>query len=122
MLQRLKAGIVAAGIVAGLATAALPAAAQTYYTINGQPAPSDVQIYMAQNGLPAGDYWLDSQGYWGVMGNSQPLGNIYSGSYVSRYGSGEQGSNGWSHQDNMSGTWVGGDNNGCYYSGDWSNC
>jgi hypothetical protein len=122
MFQRLKGGIVAAGIVAGLATAALPAAAQTYYTINGQAAPSDVQIYMAQNGLPAGDYWLDAQGYWGVMGNPQPLGNIYSGTTVSRYGSGEQGSNGWSHYDNMSGTSVGGDNNGCYYSGDWSNC
>lgn len=22
----------------------------------------------------------------------------------------------------MSGTWVGGDNNGCYYASDWSNC
>ncbi len=29
---------------------------------------------------------------------------------------------GWSHYDNMSGTWVGGDNNGCYYASDWSNC
>jgi hypothetical protein len=55
---------------------------------------------MAQNGLPAGDYWLDTQGYWGVMGNWQPLGNINPGSTVSRYGSGEQGSNGWSHYDN----------------------
>ena len=120
-MQRLKARIVAATVAAGLASAA-PVAAQTYYTINGQPAPSDVEIYMAQNGLPAGDYWLDAQGYWGVMGNSQPLGNVYSGSTVSRYGSGEQGSNGWSHYDNMSGTWVGGDSNGCYYASDWSNC
>jgi hypothetical protein len=121
-MQRLKARIAAATIVAGLACVALPAAAQTYYSINGQVAPYDVQLYMAQNGLPAGDYWLDGQGYWGVMGNAQPLGNIYSGSTVSRYGSGEQGSNGWSHYDNMSGTWVGGDNNGCYYTSDWSNC
>jgi len=122
MPQRPKTRIAAATIVAGLACVALPAVAQSYYTINGQPAPYDVQIYMAQNGLPAGDYWLDGQGYWGVMGNSQPLGNIYSGSAVSRYGSGEQGSNGWSHYDNMSGTWVGGDSNGCYYASDWSNC
>ncbi|MGH6958971.1 MAG: hypothetical protein ACREE7_00655 [Dongiaceae bacterium] len=121
-MPRLKTRIAAATIAAGLACVALPAAAQTYYTINGQAAPYDVQLTMAQNGLPAGDYWLDAQGYWGVMGNAQALGNIYSGSYVSRYGSGEQGSNGWSHDDNMSGTWVGGDNNGCYYSGDWSNC
>ncbi|HZF33018.1 MAG TPA: hypothetical protein VE914_04395 [Candidatus Angelobacter sp.] len=121
-MPRLKTRIAAVAIAVGLAAIALPAAAQTYYTINGQAAPDDVQIYLAQNGLPAGNYWLDAQGYWGVMGNSQPLGNIYSGSYVSRNGSGEQGSNGWSHNDAMSGTWVGGDNNGCYYSGDWSNC
>ena len=68
-MQRLKARIAAATIAAGLACVALPAAAQTYYTINGQPAPYDVALYMAQNGLPAGDYWLDAQGYWGVMGN-----------------------------------------------------
>src|SRR5215475_427310 len=54
--------------------------------------------------------------------NAQPLGNVNSGTYFSRYGSGEQGSNGWSHYDSMSGTSVGGDSNGCYYAGDWSNC
>src|SRR5215470_662148 len=96
-MRQLKTRIAAATIAAGLACGGLPAAAQTYYTINGQAAPYDVQIYMAQNGLPAGNY-------------------------VSRYGSGEQGSNGWSHYDNMSGTSVGGDSNGCYYADDWSNC
>ena len=121
-MKMLKTGIAAATIAAGLALAALPATAQNYYTINGQIPSYDVQLYMAQNGLPAGDYWLDGQGYWGVMGDARPLGNIYSGSYVSRYGSGEQSSNGWSHYDNMSGTWVGGDSNGCYYTADWSNC
>jgi len=121
-LERLKYRIAAAAIAAGLASITLPAAAQTYYTISGQPAPSDVRLYMAQNGLPAGNYWLDAQGYRGVIGNSQPLGNLDAGSSVSRYGGGEQGSNGWSHYDNMSRMWVGGDNNGCYYSGDWSNC
>jgi hypothetical protein len=121
-MQTLKVRIAAATIAAGLASIALPAAAQSDYTVNGRPPSYDVAIYMALNGLPAGDYWLDTQGYWGVMGNWQPLGNINPGSTVSRYGSGEQGSNGWSHYDNMSGTWVGGDNNGCYYASDWSNC
>ncbi|MGE0118204.1 MAG: hypothetical protein AB7S71_03045 [Dongiaceae bacterium] len=109
-------------LVAGVALAALPSAAETYYTVNGQPAPADLQIYMAQNGLPPGHYWLDAQGYWGVMDDPNPRGNIYGGGYVSRYGSGEQGSNGWSHYDNTSGAWVGGDSNGCYYAGEWSNC
>ena len=27
-----------------------------------------------------GDYWLTNQGYWGVMGSNEPLGNIYAGS------------------------------------------
>jgi hypothetical protein len=121
-MWRLTNGIAAAAIAIGFAAASLPAAAETYYTINGQPAPYDVQVYMAQNGLPPGHYWLDSQGYWGVVGNATPLGNIYGGNYVSRYGSGEQGSNGWSHYDNMSGYGVGGDSNGCYYTPDWSNC
>jgi hypothetical protein len=121
-MRKLAHIIATAALAAGVALAALPAAAQTYYTINGQPAPYDVQLYMAQNGLPAGHYWLDAQGYWGAIGDPNPWGNIYSGSYVSRYGSGEQGSNGWSHYDNMSGTSVGGDSNGCYYSGEWSNC
>jgi len=114
--------VVAAVLAAGIALVALPAAAQTYYTVNGQPAPYDVQFYMARNGLPPGDYWLDGQGYWGVMGNPNPLGNIHGGSYASPNGSGEQGSNGWSHYDNLNDFSVGGDNNGCYYAGDWSNC
>lgn len=122
MPQRMMKSCIAGAIAAGLAFSVVPATAQDYYTINGQPAPYDVQIYMARNGLPPGNYWLDGQGYWGVMGNPQPVGNIYAGSSVSRYGSGEQGSNGWSHYDNMSGSWVGGDSNGCYYAGDWSNC
>jgi hypothetical protein len=82
-MQRLKVRIAAATIAAGLASIALPAAAQSYYTVNGRPPSYDVAIYMAQNGLPAGDYWLDTQGYWGVMGNWQPLGNINPGSTVS---------------------------------------
>jgi hypothetical protein len=118
-MRKLTLAISAAALAAGIA---LPAAAQTYYTINGQPAPYDVQLYMAQNGLPPGHYWLDERGYWGVWGNPNPVGNIYSGSYTSRYGSGEQGANGWSHYDNMYGFSVGGDSNGCIYADGWSNC
>jgi len=121
-MRRLTNSIGAVAIAAAIAFVTLPAAAETYYTINGQPASYDVQLYMAQNGLPPGHYWLDGQGYWGVMGDPNPYGNLYSGSYVSRYGSGEQGSNGWSHYDNMNGYSVGGDSNGCYYTPDWSNC
>lgn len=112
----------AAVLAVGIAVAALPAAAQTYYTVNGQPASYEVQLYMAQNGLPPGDYWLDGQGYWGAVGDPNPWGNIYGGSYVSRNGSGEQGSNGWSHYDNLNDFSVGGDGNGCYYADGWSNC
>jgi hypothetical protein len=112
-----------AAMAAAIAAAAMPAMAQdAAYTINNQPAPYDVAQYMAANGLPPGAYWLDVQGYWGMVGNVNPLGNIYSGSYFSRYGSGEQGSNGWSHYDSLSGMSVGGDSSGCYYAGDWSNC
>ena len=77
---------------------------------------------MASNGLQPGNYWLTEDGYWGVMGNSQPVGNIYSGTYFSGSGSGEQGSNGWSHTNNAADYWVGGDANGCVYTPDWSNC
>jgi len=64
-MQRLKTRIAAATVAAGLASITLPAAAQTYYTINGRPAPYDVQLYMAQNGLPAAAYWQDAQANWG---------------------------------------------------------
>ena len=37
VMQRLKVRIAAAAIAAGLASIALPAAAQSYYTVNGQP-------------------------------------------------------------------------------------
>jgi hypothetical protein len=121
-MRKLKTIAAAAAMTAAVAMAGLPAWAQITYTINGQPAPQDVAAIMIANGLPAGNYWLDAQGYWGLVGNPEPLGNIHSGSYASRYGSGEQGSNGWSHYDNLSGMSVGGDSNGCYYAGDWSNC
>lgn len=110
-----------AALATGLA-AALPAPAETWYTINGQPASYEAQQFMAANGLPPGHYWLDANGYWGVIGDPQPYGNLHEGSYVSRYGSGEQSSNGWSHYDNLNNFSVGGDANGCLYAGDWSNC
>jgi hypothetical protein len=76
-LERLAA---AGAVAVVLAFAAQPAAAQVYYTINGQPAPPNVAYYMASNGLPFGNYWLDQRsGYWGVVGNPNPVGNIYAG-------------------------------------------
>ena len=50
------------------------------------------------------------------------MGNIYAGSYIAGSGSGEQGSNGWSHMNNAADYWVGQDANGCVYTPDWSNC
>lgn len=99
-----------------------PAEAQVYYTINGQPASAQVQLYLAQNGLPPGHYWLNTQGYWGVVGNPNPLGNVYAGTSVGRGHSGEQARNGWVHRNDNAGTWVGGDANGCIYTPNWSNC
>ena len=58
--------------------AAQPATAQVLYTINGQPAPDNITLYMLSNGFPSGDYWYKN-GYWGVMtqfGPSRPMGYI----------------------------------------------
>jgi hypothetical protein len=118
-LKRLAFGAIMA---IGIAAVSVPSMADPYYTINGQTAPYEWQIYMASVGLPPGDYWLTQDGYWGVMGNSQPMGNIYAGNYIAGSGSGEQGSNGWSHMNNAADYWVGGDANGCVYTPDWSNC
>lgn len=121
-MRQLKSFMAVAAIAAGLAMATLPAAAQVYYTINGQPVTAEVQAYMAANGLPLGHYWLDDQGYWGMVGNPNPIGNIYAGSYAAGSGSGEQAPNGWTHYNPNAGYWVGGDANGCVYTPDWSNC
>lgn len=73
---------IAVGSVAMSVTAiAVPASAQ-YYTLNGQIPPLAVAQYMASNQLPSGDYWLNTQGDWGVVGNALPSGNIYTGSYT----------------------------------------
>lgn len=118
----------------GLAAAALPASAQAYYTINGQVPPPNIQMYMAANQLPPGHYWLDGNGYWGVMGNPAPLGNIYAGQqqggqqYVTPGGSGQVGPDGaWGHYTENptggGGFGVGGTGDGCIYTtSGWSNC
>jgi hypothetical protein len=64
------------GACLATAAAARPAAAQAYYTINGQLAPYDIAMNMAANGLPPGHYWLNAQGFWGVVGYPQPLGRV----------------------------------------------
>ena len=74
--------LAAFAVAAMLALAAKPAAAETFYTINGKPAQPYIASYMAAHGLPSGQYWLNQMtGYFGVIGNPDPLGNIY-GRYV----------------------------------------
>jgi hypothetical protein len=121
-MVNLKSLAFGAVMAIGIAAVGLPSLADPYYTINGATAPYEWQLYMASNGLTPGDYWLTQDGYWGVMGSSQPMGNIYAGSYIAGSGSGEQGSNGWSHMNNAADYWVGQDANGCVYTPDWSNC
>ncbi len=129
-----------------LLTSVVGASAQ-YYTINGVVPPPDVEVYLYQNGLPPGHYWLDNYGNWGVVGNPTPYGNIYGASnpttgayeyydsdgsynYGSRSGSGSVYSDGSSSHyidrsitpGNNGGFSVGQDSNGCIYAGDWSNC
>ena len=71
----------AAAVIAVCLWSIVPVAAQRlrYYTVNGQVAPDNVQVYLAQQGLPPGNYWLDyATGYWGRVGDPQPWGNLRS--------------------------------------------
>ncbi|MEL6217678.1 MAG: hypothetical protein AAFR79_04315 [Pseudomonadota bacterium] len=122
MLTRICLGV---ALAAGLG---ISAAAQSFYTINGQPADMATQAYLVGVGLTPGHYWLLPNGNWGVMGNTQPLGNIYAGT---THGSGVYGGSGetygngsWSYYSGDYGPsgGVGGDGNGCVYAGSWSNC
>ena len=121
-MKRLNTTIAALAIATALSPTIQPAAAASFYTVNGLPAPMDVQVFLYRNGFPPGDYWLNSQGDWGVVGDVNARGNIYGYAYATPHGSGERASNGWSHYDNTTGMGVGGDSNGCLYAGDWSNC
>ena len=81
--------------------------------------------------VPAGNYlvnyqngcWVNvSNGQGGCPGTNQQQ-QTTSSTYNSRYGSGEQYSNGdWSYYSNVAGGGVGGSNDGCIYAGSWSNC
>jgi hypothetical protein len=74
LLQRLLA---AALLTAAIAGAAAAAPMDLSYTINGQPVTPEVAQFLAQSGIPRGDYWLAAGGDWGAVGNPQPLGNIH---------------------------------------------
>lgn len=126
----MKKMIAAACAALFLGAATLPAQAQ-YYTINGQPAPQEVQVYMYNNGLPPGHYWLMQDGNWGTWdayGNPVHLGNVNaSGQYQSHQGSGAYGDGYWNHYtENPTGSGgfgVGGTPDGCIYTtSGWSNC
>ena len=120
---------------AGLAIAALPFADQAQAacgaTINGAPMTAE-QCTLAKQlygSVQPGHYWMDANGTWGLMGDPNPRGNIYSGTYQTRPGtyggSGERYGNGsWVHNQDplLGGGAVGGDGNGCYYTDGWSNC
>ena len=111
-----------------LATAAAGPAEAQNYTVNGQFVAPQVEAQMYAAGLPPGHYWYDpGTGNYGIMGNFTPLGNLNAGVYAAPNlygGSGQVNPDGsWSHfhEYGPSGG-VGGDGQGCYYAGDWSNC
>jgi hypothetical protein len=83
-LQRLLA---AALLTAAFAGAAAAAPGQRSYTINGQPVTPEVAQFLAESGIPRGDYWLAAGGDWGVVGNPQPIGNIYGSADFDDHGS-----------------------------------
>ena len=124
----------AAIFVAALGMLPKSALAQPFYTVNGVVASIEEATILSMYGLMPGHYWVDAYGNWGMVGDPLPRGNeSYSGSINYWVGdwrtgsgvfapSGERGSNGFSIYSPHSGSSVGGDNNGCYYVGDWSNC
>ncbi|MEZ5935675.1 MAG: hypothetical protein R3F54_27955 [Alphaproteobacteria bacterium] len=122
--------IAAAALLGSVATTATAHAACNA-TINGYPMTAEQCAFAIQKygSVQPGHYWMDSNGTWGLMGDSTPRGNIYSGSYQTRPGvyggSGERYDNGsWVHNQDplLGGGAVGGDGNGCYYTDGWSNC
>jgi hypothetical protein len=114
-------------MIVGLAAMSRPALAQVYYTVNGAPVDAATAQYMWSNGLPPGHYWLNGDGYWGVVGNPVPLGNIRGlgpTDYITPQGGGEITNDGsWSYRNDTFGSNLGYDSGtGCYYTDGWSNC
>jgi hypothetical protein len=100
LLQRLLA---AALLTAAIAGAAAAAPVHHSYTINGQPVTPEVAQFLAHSGIPHGDYWLGADGDWGVVGNPQPIGNIYGSEDPAGY---DRGSCDMLCPDGMSGCWC----------------
>ena len=135
----MKNQIVKMNLLAVLVSISVVAQAGDTVVINGYLlAPMEVQQLERQLGyrvLP-GNYAADFQtGCWvnieSGQGNCQSQDqaqsqsqNGSSGAYTSRWGSGEQYSNGsWSHYDSLTGNGgVGGTADGCVYAFGWSNC
>ena len=119
---------VMAGVAAALmALSVSPSANAQSYTVNGQYVGPQLEAQMMAAGLPAGHYWYDAaSGSYGLMGSTAVLGNVYAGAYANPGVMGSSGqiyNNGsWIHTSPLIDGSVGGDGQGCYYVGDWSNC
>jgi hypothetical protein len=86
LLPRLLAAVLLTAAIAGAAAAA---PVHRSYTINGQPVSPEVAQFLARSGIPRGDYWLEAGGDWGVVGNPQPVGNIYGSEESAAYDRGD---------------------------------
>lgn len=71
-----------------------------------------------------GKYIVNYQnGCWVNLSTGAKGCGVNSGSYISRYGSGERNNRGdWSHRSDIAGGSVGGTGDGCVYAFGWSNC
>jgi hypothetical protein len=114
-------------ILAAILLWSVTASSATHVIINGyQLNDRELASLEAQLGtrVTPGYYLVDYRsGCWINQSNGQRgcLGN--SGSYTSRYGSGERNSRGdWSHWSDYAGGSVGGTGDGCVYAFGWSNC
>jgi hypothetical protein len=109
-------------------THSLQASAWSNVAINGQRL-TQVELVMLERSIGAriapGLYLVNTQGCWVNLTNGQSgCLNQKGGSYISRYGSGERGTDGsWNHWSGAAGAGVGGTSDGCIYTTTgWSNC
>ena len=78
MLRVLCRLAVVLGVVWAWGLLAPAAVLAQQYTINGAPVTPEVHQLLSQQGFPAGNYYIDQFGNFGLMGQA-PLGNLYTG-------------------------------------------